>query len=138
MADAPSEPHKPRVLVVEDEPIVRRIVERGLRHAFEVTLATDGAEGLEIVRADAAFDVILTDIRMPRLDGFALYDEVRRLSPPLAARTVFMTASPDPTTVGTLSALGVVWLAKPFSIAELVRVLLEVVSTAKEKGSIGG
>ena len=59
-----------RVLMAEDEWLAAEVLEEGLIDAgFEVLPARDGEAALEFVSAGAGFDVLLTDLRMPRLDG---------------------------------------------------------------------
>jgi CheY-like chemotaxis protein len=75
--------HKGTILVVDDEEIMREILETLLtREGYDVRLATSGAEGLELARA-LPFDAAIVDIMMPGLDGIAtlddLSDEERRI-----------------------------------------------------------
>ncbi|MEZ4470001.1 MAG: response regulator [bacterium] len=70
-----------RILLVDDEPTLRLSLGDALADAgHQVTLAADGAEAVERIK-DATFDLVLTDIRMPRMGGLALFREVRQLSP---------------------------------------------------------
>lgn len=67
----------PRVLVIEDDLAIRRMVKLGLQHAgFEVKVAEDGATGLEMVEHDAP-DLVVLDVRMPRMDGIEFLDRLR-------------------------------------------------------------
>lgn len=63
-----------RLLVVDDEPFVRSVVSRLLEEAgHKVTVALGGIEALEILQADpTGFDLVITDIRMPGMDGWQL------------------------------------------------------------------
>jgi len=62
-----------RILVAEDEPAVREFVRRALQHrSHEVTAVADGTEALAALAADASYDLLLTDIVMPEMDGIAL------------------------------------------------------------------
>jgi CheY-like chemotaxis protein len=70
---------KGRVLVVDDEPLIRRVVEHAL-HVHEVVLATNGREALEQCEAQS-FDVILCDIMMPEVNGVEFYHRLRELQP---------------------------------------------------------
>ncbi len=70
---------RPRVLFVDDSLSVRKVAERALLElGVEVTLAVDGRDALEKLRA-SAFDLIFTDLEMPRMHGFDLIREVRFL-----------------------------------------------------------
>lgn len=69
-------PTRNRVLVVDDDPSVRRVFQRMLQSAgYDVVVATGGAEALATLRADQSIGVMLLDLHMPDLDG----REVRRL-----------------------------------------------------------
>lgn len=80
-----------RVLVVDDDPLVRRAMKRALRKQ-QVTTAENGLAAtrqLELARPD----VIVSDLRMPEMDGLALAEEVRRRWPELANRIVFVSGA---------------------------------------------
>jgi signal transduction histidine kinase/DNA-binding response OmpR family regulator len=68
-----------RVLVVDDSPLARAIVAKRLRAAgYRVEEAADGASALALLEKDADFDVVLTDLRMPSVDGFGVLDAVQK------------------------------------------------------------
>ncbi len=71
----------PRVLCVDDEPNLLRAMERTLKNAYEVTSATSGALGLERMRADGPFDVVISDMRMPEMNGVAFLSGAREIAP---------------------------------------------------------
>jgi CheY-like chemotaxis protein len=60
---------RPRVLLVDDEPAVLEALAVNLRRGFEVVTATSGAAGLEYLRAESDFAVVVSDMRMPKMDG---------------------------------------------------------------------
>ncbi len=69
----------PRVLIVDDSEMVRNFHSYLLKEAgFEVRTAADGAEGLEVFLREP-FDLVITDINMPRMDGFTFIKRVREL-----------------------------------------------------------
>ncbi len=80
-----------RVLIIDDDVLVGVGLRRLLSREHDVTLATSGEQGLEMVRAGPAFDVILCDLMLPDLTGMDLHAEVRRSMPGQAERFVFMT-----------------------------------------------
>ncbi len=80
-----------RILVVEDEPVVLELFARVLgEDGAEVTLARDGAEALERLN-DSDYDLIVADMRMPRVDGRQLYERVAEDHPEMLRRFVFST-----------------------------------------------
>jgi two-component system response regulator HydG len=112
----------PRVLVVEDEPNGRTLLcgllgERG----FDVSAVAGGKEALERLEV-ADVDVLLTDLRMPGLDGLGLLSEARRLYPDLIV--LVMTGSADvPTAVRAMREGAADYLTKPLVMDELTLVL---------------
>jgi len=91
MPDAPS---APTVLVVDDEPAVRLLVERVLMEAgYQVLTAMGGAEALELLERAAVVDVLLTDLRMPVMSGTQLARKVEQLRP--GVRVLIMAAYPS-------------------------------------------
>jgi len=72
---------RPRILCVDDEPLVLQGLRRTLRPRFEVTIATGGLEGLGQLQEGAPFAVILSDMRMPVMDGAQFLTRARQLAP---------------------------------------------------------
>jgi CheY-like chemotaxis protein len=90
--DATEAPADLRVLVVDDDDDLRTLVVRVVEEAgYAVDSAADGQAGLDRL-AGQIYDVILSDVRMPGMDGFAFYEEVRRRHPAQAERIILMTA----------------------------------------------
>lgn len=115
------------ILAVDDSPTIRALVSRALRSAgFVVTLASDGVEGMDILPSVAP-DLIVTDINMPRMDGFGLIDSVRASEcfshlPIL----VLTTESGDELRARARASGASGWIVKPFSDERLVSVINRV------------
>ncbi len=128
-----------RVLIVEDEEAVRRPMARYLtRRGAQVDEAADGVEGLARLRTQPA-NVILADLRMPRMGGVELYAQLEEERPELAARVLFLSgdvsqlAQPGNTPVPRERVL-----VKPVELAELERRILAFVRGAGGAGGSGG
>jgi CheY-like chemotaxis protein len=80
-----------RVLLVDDEPNIRRALQRVLGRENEVVVVEDGQAALEHLRGGARYDVILCDVMMPKMGGVELYDHLRAEDPEQAKRMIFMT-----------------------------------------------
>ncbi len=109
-----------RILIAEDEESIRNLVARALRQdGHEVTTANDGAEALEgLVREKGAFELLLTDIRMPVMDGIALALAAARDHP--AVTILLMTGYADQRERAYgLDALIHDVITKPFSLATM-------------------
>ena len=70
-----------KTLFVDDEPNVLAACKRSLGRKVKITTATSGAEGLETIRKDGPFAVVLSDMRMPEMDGIQFICAVRQLAP---------------------------------------------------------
>ena len=107
-----------RILAVDDEPRYLRLLEANLRtEGYEVITAKDGEEALEIFSAQPV-DLILLDIMMPRLDGFATCQRIRQYS---SVPIIMLTAKgEEPDRVRGLDVGGDDYLVKPFSVMELL------------------
>jgi signal transduction histidine kinase/CheY-like chemotaxis protein len=117
-----------RVLVVEDEAALGAAVAESLQDdGFVVERASDGVDALERVRAQH-FDVIICDLKMPRLDGAQFYRELESRQPELARRVMFVTGDVAGTDAERfLEESGCRWLAKPFRLKDLLRSAREMV-----------
>ena len=123
------------VLVVEDEPDVRRMAERILsKGGYSVIGTSDGAEALEICRATTQpIHLLLTDVIMPGMLGTELVGQVERIRPEL--RVVFMSGySHDVLAPQALAGQrGTAFIEKPFSSKELLRVVHELLDADRGK-----
>jgi signal transduction histidine kinase len=115
------------VLVVEDEAALAAAVADALGDAgYLVARASNGEEALARIRAET-FDAVICDLKMPRLDGQAFYKTLSAVTPGLARRVIFVTGDVAGTDAeGFLDRTGCRWLAKPFRLGELLKVLREV------------
>lgn len=114
-----------RVLIVDDSAVMRTIVERGLRQAgvddLQVCHAANGAEGLaELERAQGpglGFDLILSDIHMPVMDGTELMAEARRRGLARGVPVVLITAQTEG--LAAAGACEFQRLIKPFTLEQM-------------------
>ena len=130
VASAPQmQPHPPkpllpealaglRLLLVEDDTAVRVILERGLkRHGPTITTAADAMIALDILDSGAEFDVLISDIMMPGIDGVELASRALRMRPGLGV--VLMSGFAEAPLHRAADAQGVRFLSKPFTLADL-------------------
>jgi len=111
-----------RILVVEDEPIIAGLIgDMLMADGHDVDTVSTGRAALEKL-AVGTYDLIVSDLRMPVLDGKGLYRELEKRHPEMIRRIVYVTGSAlDPGNEEFLAATGVSWIAKPFTITELHR-----------------
>jgi two-component system NtrC family sensor kinase len=119
------------VLLVEDETSLRRALGDAVRElGYQVVEAATGREALARLR-ERTYDLVMLDLRLPDLDGQAVWQRALADDPQLAARVVFMTG--DIMSAGTerfLEQTGRPFLMKPFTVEQLGRVIGEVLSPA--------
>jgi CheY-like chemotaxis protein len=110
-----------RILIVEDHTPTRMAMSRLIRQAgAEVTTARDGEEGLGYLLTQH-FDVLLTDLRMPKMDGFELLQHAQTLPEPHRPKRVIAISGEYE--AGALHGRPVQFLAKPFNIEALLEML---------------
>jgi two-component system cell cycle response regulator CpdR len=124
----------PRVLIADDEDSMRKLVARAIAmDGHDIVTAQDGAEALEILnRDDGAFDLLLTDIQMPVMDGIALALSAARDFPDLMI--ILMTGFADQRERASgLSAIVYDVVTKPFSGAD-IRTAVAAALAARKTG----
>jgi len=120
-----------RILVVEDEPAIRKLCQRVLtEEGFEVDVASNGRIAMAMI-SEQEYDLYLFDIKMPIMDGKELYEWLQEAYPSSASRVIFTTGSATgKDTHGFLQCSGRQVLPKPFTPEELkakIRQALKVV-----------
>jgi len=118
----------PRVLVIDDDDDLRALVVRVVKQAgYGVDAVSDGQAGLDRL-AEQGYDLIVCDLRMPRMDGVTFYREVERRSPAAARRIVLMTAHVrSDEYVEFLRGVHAPVLSKPFTLDEFRSTLVRMV-----------
>jgi PAS domain S-box-containing protein len=117
------------VLLVEDERALALAVSEALVDAgLYVDHAGDGEEALARVRQNT-YDLVICDLKMPRVDGMALYRAIAAASPVLARRVIFVTGDVAAAEAERfLEESGCRWLAKPFRLGDLLRSVREALA----------
>ncbi|OKO73932.1 MFS transporter [Bradyrhizobium sp. NAS80.1] len=122
----------PKILIADDEDSMRQLVARAIAmDGHETITAQDGAEALEILtREDGAFDLLLTDIQMPVMDGIALALSAARDFPDLTI--LLMTGFADQRErASNLNALVHDVVTKPFSVADIRTAVADALAAKK-------
>jgi len=107
-----------RALYVEDSTMARGVVKEYLEDMLgELVVAGDGASGLAAFCL-SDFDIVITDVKMPILDGFAMIEEMKKQKPQV--KTIVISAFKGNEEIARMNALGVdVFLKKPLELEEL-------------------
>ncbi|MGP1282359.1 MAG: response regulator, partial [Parasphingopyxis sp.] len=113
------------VLVVEDEDMVRAVAERALtRQGYSVVTAEDGEDALRIIAERRDFDLILSDVVMPGMDGPAMAAELREIMPDVPI--LFMSGYAEEQLRQSIDIERVHFLPKPFSVQQLADAVRDI------------
>lgn len=114
-----------RVLVVDDEPLIRwSVVETLIERGFEVVEAPDGRTAVSAIDGTQAFDVVLLDFRLPDSNDLTLLSTIRRQSP--ASKIILMTAYGTPEVLrGALDLGAYRVVSKPFEMSEMAALVAQ-------------
>ncbi len=119
-----------RILVVDDEPEIAAMLAEILEiEGADVTVAHDGELALALLDV-ASYDAVFSDLRMPGMDGIALYREIIRRRPELAGRLAFVTGDTLGSGLsGEIAVSGVPLVDKPFQPSEIRDLAVRLVGT---------
>ncbi|HSV78091.1 MAG TPA: response regulator, partial [Ramlibacter sp.] len=135
-AERPARGRPLQILVVDDEVEIAEILREILaEHSHQVTLAHGGEEALQRL-AEAPFDLVLSDLKMPGMDGPALYRQIQQRYPHLARRVIAVTGD----TLGSsahdfVQTSGVPVIDKPFDPDEIVACVHALMAEAEREGA---
>jgi len=112
----PPSARRGKVLVIDDEPFITRVLQKGLsRH--DVVVASQARDALARIAQGETFDVILCDLMMPEISGIDVHEYLVREHPAIARRVVFMTGG------AFLSSVPNARIDKPFSLAQIAQLV---------------
>ena len=116
-----------RILTVDDSVTMRNLLRAVLSTAgFNIVQAEDGVKGLEALNGDQ-FDVIVTDINMPNMDGFTFIEHLRARPDNKSTPVLVLTTESDPEKKARARAAGATgWIVKPFDPAKLLATINRV------------
>ena len=121
-----------RILVAEDEPDIRELIKLALQfNGYEVVCAANGAEAVELASREQ-FDLILLDVRMPRLTGYEACRRLRKNDATSEVPIVFLSAKGQETEVEEgLEAGADRYILKPFAPGELAQEIKQILVDQK-------
>jgi DNA-binding response OmpR family regulator len=126
-----------RILIVDDEPGLRRTLERALRsHHYEVVSVADPHSAYQMLD-ESTFDLVMLDLRLPQMAGDTFFLAVVRRWPRLIGRVILMSGDPLPQQPDWPAELaGCPVLPKPFSLDTLIKTVGAVLSAAEPKSDL--
>ncbi|HEX8702235.1 MAG TPA: protein kinase, partial [Myxococcaceae bacterium] len=134
LAGRPTRPAK--ILVVDDEQDMRMVMQQRFRKqiqdaTFELIFASNGEEALEKLRQDPDMDVVVSDLRMPKMDGLTLLSRVGEVNP--LVKVIIVSAYSDMSNIRTAMNRGAFdFLVKPFSFADLQSTLEKTIKHVQQ------
>jgi CheY-like chemotaxis protein len=129
----PARPGKPRILVVDDETEIRDLLRMALgdSNQYEVETAEDGRQGLQMLRS-RRFDLVITDLMMPEMDGSRLLDITHHEFPDIPI--VVVTGYAKMETVIDVLRLGAAnFITKPFRLKEIYEVIKKAIKRKRDR-----
>ncbi len=127
----------PRILIVDDEPALRRTLERALRgHRYEVVSVADPHSAYQMLD-ESTFDLVMLDLRLPQMAGDTFFLAIVRRWPRLIGRVILMSGDPlseQPDWPAELAGCPV--LPKPFSLDTLIKTVGAVLAAAEPKSDL--
>ena len=111
---------KPKILIVDDEPSLLRLLEYNLKYDFEVFLKTDGIDALQWLADGNIPNLIITDVMMKNMDGYELLKNIRQDNKFDEVPIIFLSAkSPCVDSIKVLTDVADDYIVKPFDMEEL-------------------
>ncbi len=125
---------KKRILVVDDDPVIRVMLSDALSFSGFVTeCASDGEDALRKL-CENNYDLIISDVVMPAMNGLKLYGKIKEISPGYCRRFIFMTGELEPDMLSFFQENGCRYISKPLRIVELLKTVEGIITgeVAKE------
>ena len=124
--------NRPRILIIDDEEVALRNLDRLLsKMDYEISTASTGPKGLKMIREDS-FDVVLTDLRMEKIDGQKILEECRRVHPETEVIMITGYATVD-SAIAAMKKGAYHYISKPYQIDEVRNTVKEAVEKVRLK-----
>ena len=120
-----------RALIVDDDEPIRSMLATIVKHhGFCVETASDGDQAIESISRNGGYDVVLLDLMMPRVDGWAVLRYMEQHRPELVPRTIIATAVPERETLRSIHGPIFTVHQKPFEMDRLISDVKAAAGTA--------
>ena len=127
---------KKRLLIVDDERAVRLLLAEILSlEGYAVDLAEHGKHALQMLRRNS-YDLIITDVNMPEMDGISFYRAIKEELPELKDRVLFLTGNPTDEAISFFKENSCKYMAKPFNGLDLLEQIEDIIKRAGRKSKI--
>ncbi len=125
-------PSKPRILVIDDEPLIADALRRVLRRKHDVTVANTGTEAAQLLDTQQSFDAIICDMFMPDMSGMELHERLSQSAPEVARRMLFTSGGAYTEQAQQfLNTMPDRFIQKPFDILKLSKRIAEFIESLK-------
>lgn len=117
------------ILIAEDNEMIAELVASLLGREGNIDVVHDGTDALERIESKF-YKLIVSDINMPHMDGFTLYERCERKFPGIGSRFLFISGNLSPEKIGYLEKRNISYLAKPMAIKELREIAARILLSA--------
>jgi CheY-like chemotaxis protein len=124
-----------RVLIVDDDPnVIKGLIESLKSEGCSIDTAVDGLEGFEKIASDE-YDLIISDVMMPGLNGQKLYKYMSEVKPQLIHRCILITGAMNDELEAFCKSVNLPFLNKPFSTSDLKSLIFSLLTKSEKKAS---
>ena len=117
----------PAILVVDDELSMREFLKILLeKEGYEVTTASEASSAIDLIQ-NKAFDLVLSDIKMPGISGLSLLEKIKEIDDSIAVIMITAFASPENAVIAMKSG-AFDYITKPFKVDEIIKIIKSAIS----------
>ncbi|MES2179647.1 MAG: response regulator [Gemmatimonadota bacterium] len=126
---------RPRVLCVDDNPKVLKLLKRQLGVRYDLHIAQTAHDALALIASAGPFDAIISDLRMPDVHGLTFLKKAREVAP--TTPRIILTGLPDPTTMSVARSAGAAesLIVKPWTREELIQAVDSAVQRRRDQAA---
>lgn len=116
-----------KVLIVDDDLKSTKLLSMLIGNQDSIETASDGMEGLKKINGQR-FDLIISDVHMPGMNGIEMYIEAKKSDPKIKDRLLFLSATSNPEMISFFKEHNLVYMGKPSPVTQIRKVMREIIN----------